>query len=132
MFGNDINIYGVKRNEMRTLILEIMSSRDKIAKLLDSIELDFYNCRQYYKTADGELMIKKMNSVSSEFKGIIDTINSYIRDLEFVMNSYQKSSDDAATLFQMTGEKIVDNNIPGIKSINVINTSNKWNENTTN
>lgn len=129
MFGNQVNVYGVKRNEARTLILEIMDSRAKIAKILDTIELDFYNSKNYYKTLDGALMAKCMDEISVSFKDILSKIDGYVETLEKVMITYEKSSADVSNIFVNKVQKDVNDTIPTIKEINVVNIGNKWGNN---
>ena len=102
-------VRGVKSNNLRNLVLDVFEYRDKLMKILGELEKDFYNCKSYYQSDDGEQMAKMFNSMTAEFKIVTDLVKDYANVLEMVLKKYQASSTTAADIFQT---KV----IPGVNS----------------
>ena len=101
-------VIGIKSNNLKTLILDVYAYRDKLAKILDELEKDFYNCKQYYKSDDGEQMAKKFDSMVMEYKSVISLVKNYADDLEKVLQMHKSAEVSASNIFVNNTLKVVE------------------------
>ena len=91
MNEKDIQIVGIKENQLKTLILEIYEYRDKMSKILEEAQKVIYGTNNYFTGNDADKLRSKFKMLEANFDAILKNIKSYGEDLENVISTYKKN-----------------------------------------
>ena len=90
----------INENALDDIMLKLNNVIDSISKLLNDIEMKFYNVKEYFSGDVADEIQTKFKSYSDQYSTIKDNLNTYVNDLMIIKSALGKIDIKNTNFFQ--------------------------------
>jgi hypothetical protein len=97
---NNNVLLAIDENALDDIMLKLNNDIDSISKLLNDIEMKFYNVKEYFSGDVADEIQTKFKSYSDQYSTIKDNLNTYVNDLMIIKSALGKIDIKNTNFFQ--------------------------------